>query len=94
MINVLITVIFLLANGKPAKDAWVYCDGVSVYQAGDDSREAIEDAPLVLDSRGAVIFDLAPTANVICTARQDTQWVRVTIDTKKKRQLVYLKEQP
>lgn len=94
MINVLITVIFLLANGKPAKDAWVYCDGVQVYQAGDDSKEPIEDAPLVLDSRGAVIFDIAPTANVICTARQDTQWVRVTIDTKKKRQLVYLKEQP
>lgn len=93
-LNVLLTVIFLLANGKPARDAWVYCDGVPIYQAGDDTHEILEDAPLILDSRGAAIFELAPTAHVVCTARQDNQWVRVTLDTKKKRQLVYLKEQP
>lgn len=68
--NMLITIIFVLSTGAPAKNAAVTCDGVSTYVAGDDGQVPIAGAELVLDTRGALIISGQP-GTIACYAYDD-----------------------
>ena len=72
--TLLVTLIFLLADGTPARQARVVCDGITVFLAGDDgSRKTHEGSPLILDSRAAVILQVASPMTIFCEANADTQ---------------------
>jgi hypothetical protein len=74
MTTILATVIFLLADGTPAKTAIVSCLGVPVYNAGSDDAAQLEDgSPLILDSRGAMVIEAAPQTTLMCTAKAQGQ---------------------
>jgi hypothetical protein len=95
MTSILATVIFLLADGTPAKTALVSCLGVPVYNAGSDTHESLEDgSPLVLDSRGAFIVEVEPPTTLLCKARAEgQQWTGAIMFTPHtKTQRFYLKE--
>lgn len=75
MTAILVTLIFLLADGSPAKLATVSCAGLAVFTAGDDASQPIaEGTPLILDSRGATILSVErPPQTIACWARFETQ---------------------
>lgn len=73
MTSVLVTLIFLLANGAPAREAWVSCPQIPTYLSGDDTGALIHDAHLLLDARGATILIMEP-GTLTCSARQGDQW--------------------
>lgn len=76
MTTILATLIFLLADGSPAKAAYVSCTGIDVFTAGDDAQVTIEEgSPLILDSRGAVQLITEQPRTIACHARQtDFVW--------------------
>lgn len=93
--NLLVIIIFLLADGSPAKKADVYCDGLRTYQAGDDKQTEVEEAPLILDSRGAIVFEVPEHSAYFCWANYKNQgWSAVLHFDSNKRQYVSLKEKP
>lgn len=74
MSNLLLTVIFLLADGSPAKKATVSCPTVLVSVIGSDRGELAEDgSAIVLDSRGAFILELPKPMPIACWAAYNTQ---------------------
>ena len=93
MSTLLVTVIFLLADGRPAKQAWVYCSGLVIALVGSDRGETIENAPLMIDSRGALLINSEPKT-ITCSARQDGQVWRgpIVLSKAEKIQRIYLKE--
>jgi hypothetical protein len=92
-VNLLVIVIFLLSNGKPANKADVYCDGLNVYEAGDDKQTQVEqDAGLILDSRGAIVFEVPQHSAFFCWANyQKEKWSGVLHFDSNKRQYVSLR---
>ena len=80
--TILVTVIWLLADGTPAKYATVFCQGVQILASGSDLGEVIEDAPLMIDSRGAmVVIDVPKT--ITCVAHHQGQLWRGEIELSK-----------
>ena len=74
MTTLLITLIFLLADGTPAKYADIRCSGISVFIAGDDgSRHTGEGSPLIIDSRGAIVLNVQSPMTIGCEARQGAE---------------------
>jgi hypothetical protein len=73
MTSLLVTVIFLLTDGAPARHAWVTCSGVAMFEAGNDfeANEAPDGARLLLDSRGAVVLIAPRPTTIDCHAMQD-----------------------
>jgi hypothetical protein len=73
--GLLVTLIFLLASGAPAKHAIVTCDGVTAVEAGNDIETELSSssAELIVDSRGAVILGMKAPATIRCTATFETQ---------------------
>lgn len=69
---VLVTLIFLLADGTPARYARVSCPQIPMYLSGDDKASLITDANLLIDARGATIVTTEP-GPLSCTARQSGQ---------------------
>jgi hypothetical protein len=93
MTTILATVIFLLADGTPAKTAIVSCLGVPVYHAGSDEVLSLDEgSPLLIDSRGAFIVEVMPNTTLTCTAKAHGQtWagdLTFTKTTKKTRRIV------
>lgn len=69
--SILVTLLFVLADGRPAKNADVRCTGVPVYAAGDDEQKRRPDGTsLIVDRRGAVIVFLEPRT-ITCDAKFD-----------------------
>lgn len=93
----LITLIFVLASGAPAKKAYVYCDGYPVYKAGDESedRQLTLGGYFVLDSRGAVILTASPGSSYYCHADFENQhWEgSIKFDKDREKKYVWLEEQ-
>lgn len=57
MAGILATLIFLLADGTPAKSADVRCLGLAVFESGSDIGQPMpEGSSLIVDARGAVII--------------------------------------
>lgn len=74
MSTFLVTLIFLLANGAPAKQAIVTCEGLLVFVVGQDTDvETGEGWPIVLDSRGAAIVSMEKPTTITCRAFTDEQ---------------------
>jgi hypothetical protein len=71
--SLLVTVIFLLASGAPAKHARVTCEGVMTVEAGNDIETEAPGAELIVDSRGAIVLGMKAPATITCTATFDTQ---------------------
>lgn len=90
--TILVTVIWLLADGTPAKDATVFCSGVPILASGSDDRTLVEDAPLAIDSRGAMIVIDVPKT-MTCVATQQGQIWRgpIELSRAKRVQRIYLK---
>lgn len=93
MTTVILSLIFLLADGTPAKHAIVSCPQIPTYLSGDDARTTIEDATLLIDSRGATILIMEP-GPLTCSARYQGQAWTGTLSITKGRNVirVYLKE--
>lgn len=67
--SVLVTLIFLLGDGRPARNADVRCVGVPIYAAGDDGQKLLDDGTsLIIDKRGAIILLVEPTT-ITCDAK-------------------------
>ena len=62
----LFTVLFLLADGSPASKAYVACDGLVTFEAGNDV-EGPGGNVLIIDSRGATIVGAGKA--ILCFAR-------------------------
>jgi hypothetical protein len=84
MTSLLVTVIFLLADGTPAKTAYVSCLGVPVYNSGSDTpAQLAEGSPLILDSRAAMVIETEPNTTITCTAKAEGQrWAGAITFTK------------
>lgn len=94
MTTLMVTVIFLLADGTPAKTAIVSCLGVPVYNAGSDDAAQLDDgSPLILDSRGAMVVEAAPQTTLMCSAKAQGQtWTgALTLAKHTKTTRIYLK---
>ena len=90
--TILVTVIWLLADGTPAKYATVFCHGVQIHASGSDERELVEDVPIAIDSRGAMhVIDVPKT--ITCVAHYEGQLWRGSIELSKAKrvQRLYLK---
>lgn len=82
MTTILVTLLFLLSDGTPAKDATVICAGVEVFTAGDDAQAPVDGStPLIVDSRGAVLLQAKPTT-ITCNARWNAWYFSGPIDLK------------
>jgi hypothetical protein len=93
--SLLVTVIFLLASGAPAKRAIVTCEGVATFEAGNDVEAVLSTgAVLIVDSRGAIALMVDAPRTITCTATFDTQRFHGPIVVKRSGQVtrVSLKE--
>jgi hypothetical protein len=72
--SLLVTLIFLLASGAPAKRAMVTCGGIATFEAGNDfEMEHASGGALVVDSRGAVAVMVDAPVTITCTATFGTE---------------------
>lgn len=93
MTSILLTVIFLLADGSPAKDAVVSCPDVTVSAIGSDRGDlAPMGTPLVLDARGAFILEVPRPRQVSCWAAFNSQRWGGFLRMDQKVQRIYLIE--
>lgn len=93
--SMLVTLIFLLADGAPAKDATVICSGVEVFAAGDDAQVQVDEGtPLIVDSRGAIQLIAKQPRTVTCNATFNSQRYSGQITLSRHGQVtkLYLKE--
>lgn len=76
MTTILVTLIFLLSDGTPAKKAYVSCEGLALFEAGNDFETTVpEGAQLLLDSRGGSVVIAPADTKIHCWARQgDERW--------------------
>ena len=82
MSAVMVTLIFLLASGAPAKSAYVTCEGLSLFLAGEDGNKAAsEGSRLLLDKRGATIVIGDKGQKLTCFARYagESAWQDITL---------------
>lgn len=81
--TILVTLVFLLADGRPAKNAAVTCQGLPVFLGGDDAHKLIDPgAYLLIDKRGALILDVEPKT-ITCEAKSDVYYWKGPIHLKR-----------
>ena len=68
----LVTLIFLLADGTPAGKADVACSGIATFTAGDDDGTPGSNK-LIVDSRGAIVLQVADPVAITCSVSKDAQ---------------------
>lgn len=75
MTSLIVTLIFVLADGSPAKRAFAFCQGIAMFEAGNDFEDnrAEEGSRILLDSRGATVVVADAPQTIRCWAIQEGQ---------------------
>lgn len=76
----LITVIFLLSTGAPAKQARVICPDMTLFVAGEDAATRVSGLQLQLDSRGGTVIEGSLGGVYFCEATQENEYWSGTVN--------------
>jgi hypothetical protein len=87
--SLLVTLVFLLADGTAARSAYVSCSGIAMFEAGNDFEDnaAPEGSRLLLDARGATVLIAPRPSTIDCWATQDGQRFSGAINLKRNGQV-------